>query len=238
MFSSACALAISLTIRTTPVRTTPPDRPVAHVFQNLAHDLRTLPSTSTALAVAVGGFSALTVHNADQDLATWATKRGDSTYGDLGAVLGNGWTQGSAALATYAIGALSHHDRMAHLGSDLIRAQALNGVLTWGLKAPFDRTRPNGGSRSFPSGHTSAAFASAAVVESNFGWRAGAAAYAAAGFIGWTRVRDDQHWLSDVVAGAAIGTIAGRTVTIHHRAWRITPSVGVRQAAVYVIRAR
>lgn len=238
MFSSACALAIALTIGTAPANPAPPDRPVTHLFQNLAHDIRALPSTTTVLIAAAGGFSALTAHNADERLATWATTRGESRYGDLGAVLGDGWTEGGAALATYFGGVISHHERVAHAGSDLIRAQALNGVLTWGLKASVERTRPNGGSRSFPSGHTSAAFASASVIESNFGWRAGAAAYAAAGFIGWTRVRDDQHWLSDVVIGATIGTIAGRTVTIHHHGWRIAPSVGARQAAVYVIRAR
>ena len=67
-----------------------------------------------------------------------------------------------------------------------------------------------------PSGHTSATFASAAVLHRHYGWKIGLPAYAAASFVGWTRVRDRVHWLSDVAFGAAIGTVAGRAVAGRH----------------------
>lgn len=65
---------------------------------------------------------------------------------------------------------------------------------------------------SFPSGHATHAFALAAGVadETRRPWVA-AAAYGTAALVGWSRVHDDQHWTSDVVAGAVVGTAAGLT---------------------------
>jgi membrane-associated phospholipid phosphatase len=45
--------------------------------------------------------------------------------------------------------------------------------------------------------------------------------------VAWTRLRDNQHWLTDAIVGATIGTIVGRSVTHHHakpRAWSVVPS--------------
>jgi membrane-associated phospholipid phosphatase len=240
VFGGAWVLAVWLTLQATPAPTPPPDRPITHIFQNLGHDLRALPSRDNALIGIVGGFSALTVRTADAHVAGWASAHGDSSYGDLGAVLGDGWTEAGGAIATYAVGALGHYPRLAHAGSDLIRAQAVNGLLTWGFKTAVARDRPDGGAHSFPSGHTSAAFATAAVLDGDFGWRAGVPAFAAATFIGWTRVRDSHHWLSDVVVGGAIGAIAGRTVVgrADERPWRVVPVVSRQTMAVFVIRTR
>ena len=48
--------------------------------------------------------------------------------------------------------------------------------------------------------------------ERHYGWKIGVPAYALAGLMGASRIHEDKHWLSDVVAGAALGYIAGRTV--------------------------
>lgn len=45
-----------------------------------------------------------------------------------------------------------------------------------------------------------------------FGWRAGVPAYAVASLVTTSRIRDNRHYLSDVVFGATIGMVAGRTV--------------------------
>ena len=65
----------------------------------------------------------------------------------------------------------------------------------------------------FPSGHATHAFALAAGVadEVRRPWLT-AAAYGTAALVGWSRVHDDQHWASDVVAGAAVGTAASLSV--------------------------
>jgi membrane-associated phospholipid phosphatase len=114
---------------------------------------------------------------------------------------------------------------MAHVGSDLIRAQVLNGLITRTVKVVVNRTRPSGGGQAFPSGHASAAFASAGVLQQHFGWKAAVPAYAAASFVALTRVRDRAHWVSDVVFGAAVGLASARAVTRGHqsKAWTITP---------------
>lgn len=74
-----------------------------------------------------------------------------------------------------------------------------------GLKYSINRERPNGYERSFPSGHTAAAFASAGFLQMRYGWGYGIPAYALAAFTGYSRVESNNHWTSDVLAGAAIG---------------------------------
>ena len=104
-------------------------------------------------------------------------EQGPSGYTKFGDVAGNGWVQAGAAVATYAIGTASDMPKVAHIGSDLIRGQVLTGLITRGLKVGVDRTRPSGGRHSFPSGHSSAAFLTASVLGSHFGWKAASAVF-------------------------------------------------------------
>jgi membrane-associated phospholipid phosphatase len=48
--------------------------------------------------------------------------------------------------------------------------------------------------------------------------------YGIASYVAASRLHDNRHYLSDVVFGAAVGTIAGRTV-VHHAAdyWTFAP---------------
>jgi membrane-associated phospholipid phosphatase len=44
------------------------------------------------------------------------------------------------------------------------------------------------------------------------------ATYGTAGAVAWSRVYEDKHWTSDVVAGSLVGIVAGRgTVAYLHR---------------------
>jgi membrane-associated phospholipid phosphatase len=238
------ALAVTLSLPGSPeARRAPPDadRPFTRVVQNLGEDVRGIPSHKTLIVAAVGAMgAAIAVDHADHRLADWVARRGDSAYSDLGDFLGNGWTEAGAAVSVYALGAAQHSPRTARVGSQLLRAQILNGLLTRALKSAVGRPRPNGGVDSFPSGHTSAAFASASILERTYGWKAGAGAYAAAAFVGWTRVRDNAHWLSDVIAGAALGTVVGQSVGRGDsaRGWTVAPSVGNHAIGIRVIRSR
>ena len=86
------------------------------------------------------------------------------------------------------------------------------------IKKATGRLRPNGENRrSFPSGHTSGSFAVAAVVDELYGEKAGAPAYLIAGLVGVHRIHDNEHWLTDVIAGAALGTIVGRGFAAAYR---------------------
>ena len=78
--------------------------------------------------------------------------------------------------------------------------------VTHGLKRLIDKERPNGGRYSFPSGHTSISFHSAAFLERRFGWKVGIPAYLLAGYVGWTRIYSENHDIWDVLGGAALGT--------------------------------
>jgi membrane-associated phospholipid phosphatase len=65
--------------------------------------------------------------------------------------------------------------------------------------------------QSFPSGHATVAFSLAAALAEETGepWVA-VLGYGSAALVGWSRVYDDKHWTSDVVAGALIGIAGGR----------------------------
>jgi membrane-associated phospholipid phosphatase len=97
---------------------------------------------------------------------------------------------------------------------DFAQAMIVNGAYTGLLKYTVKRERPDGSdSLSFPSGHTSSAFSLAAVANHHYGWKVGVPMYALAAGIGLSRVEQDRHHLSDVIAGATLGIIVGRTVT-------------------------
>ena len=131
-----------------------------------------------------------------------------------GNLLGGTVVQFGASLATYGIGAWADKPGIEELGRDLVRAQLLAGGFTQLVKLTVRRARPDGHRQtSFPSGHTAGAFASATVLGRHYGWRAGVLAVAAASYVAASRLAHDEHYLSDVVFGAAIGLTAGRTVT-------------------------
>jgi membrane-associated phospholipid phosphatase len=216
------------------------DRPFTRLVPYLAHDIGALPSRNTLLLLLAGAAGAAAASNNDESARIWAVAAGSSTLSRFGAIAGDGWVQGSVALGTFVAGRLSNRPGVSHLGSDLVRGQILNGLVTTGLKVAVDRARPNGGSNSFPSGHTSASFTTAAVLQGHYGWKAGGPAFALATVIGWSRVRDRAHWASDIVGGATLGTIVGLAVTKGHREakWLIAPAPVAGGVAITFVKLR
>lgn len=91
---------------------------------------------------------------------------------------------------------------------------AATSLITEGLKLSFPKTRPDGSDRkSFPSGHTSRSFSSAATLYNRQGPGVGIPAFVLASFVGLARVKADKHFVVDVMAGAAIGTASGFLIT-------------------------
>ena len=99
---------------------------------------------------------------------------------------------------------------------DLALALGRTELATYSLKYGVDEQRPNGGGGSFPSGHTSVAFAGAEFIRKRYGWSIGVPAYLAAGFVGWSRVESHNHWTHDVLAGAAIGIFSNHDALAFH----------------------
>ena len=95
---------------------------------------------------------------------------------------------------------------------------AVVATITQTLKYTVGRPRPNQQptppfpyGHSFPSGHASHAFGIAEVVRTIYGNGAGAVFYGLAAITGISRIHDNKHYLSDVVAGAglAVGLVRG-----------------------------
>ena len=121
------------------------------------------------------------------------------------------------------------------------------GIFEGALKFVVGRKRPStttepfkfsplSGNASFPSGHTTEAFAGATVFAEQYPhWYVAVPAYAAASAVGLSRLRANQHWLSDVVAGAFLGSGTSHFLRLHRKkkadetAWHLEPDLnGIR----------
>jgi len=131
---------------------------------------------------------------------------------DVGDAFGSTWTLLGVTAGLGAAGWLGGGPRFSNAAVDMVKTLAVTGAVVGALKVTIDRTRPNGGRLSFPSGHTAVAFAGATVLDEHFGWKVGAPVYALAVFTGLGRMEDNKHYLSDVFAGATIGLLAGRAI--------------------------
>lgn len=73
-------------------------------------------------------------------------------------------------------------------------------------KFVYGKMRPTSTSEtSFPSGHTTSAFAGAGFIQQRYGWLWGSMAYALAGLTAYSRIDADAHFVDDVLAGASNG---------------------------------
>ncbi len=94
-----------------------------------------------------------------------------------------------------------------------VKAIGTSFLISRTLKIVIDKKRPNGGIHSFPSGHTTSAFTSAAFLERRYGWKVGVPAYITAAYVGWSRVYSDYHDWWDVLGGAVLGTASSYVFT-------------------------
>ncbi|PYR70400.1 MAG: hypothetical protein DMF88_02970 [Acidobacteria bacterium] len=158
---------------------------VASLFTNLPADVAHLFTPTNGIIAGVGGAGAAAIHPKDDEIASHIYRASGARHDffHAGATIGDGVEQGSFALGMYVVGRVSKRDGVASSGADLIDAQIVNGLLTQGIKVSTNRKRPSGGPRSFPSGHTSATFATAEVLREHYGWKVGAAVYAIGGYV-------------------------------------------------------
>ena len=136
----------------------------------------------------------------------------------------------AATVGIYGFGLFTGNDKIRSIGVQLGESVIYAGVVTVTLKSLFGRSRPynnrghadfkpfnlNNDNLSFPSGHATLAFAFSTVMAhqvDNIFWKAGW--FTAAGLVCYARLYHDQHWVSDVIVGGAIGYFTGRFVVNH-----------------------
>ena len=163
--------------------------------------------TSTSLWLA-GAASSLYYQNYDTEFRNdWKDHQQMSVaVADTGNILGSG-------IATVGIIAGQYFwDKQKENWQSHARALAWETAVVTVMKYSFGKQRPGDKNAyvSFPSGHTATAFATATSLTYAYGWKAGLISYPLAVLVGASRMADDMHWISDVVAGAFVGVIIGR----------------------------
>ena len=132
---------------------------------------------------------------------------------EIGTYFGDGRTMLGVSLLLMAYGGDENRETGRLLTSTFIST----GVIVWGMKEIIGRKRPLDevvGNPAFPSGHTAYAFAGATLLGAQYP-KLRIPLYIGAGLVGLTRIYLGRHYLSDVIAGAAVGTITGALVSRH-----------------------
>ena len=151
---------------------------------------------------------------------------------------------GSLAIDAVMFGAgrIGNNKNLATDGEAAFEAEAVGGTVTFLLKRVIGRARPGldstraddfgfgrgffggGDYQSFPSGHTTAAFAFATAITARLGQRnsssvnwAAPVLFSVATLTGIQRVYRHAHWASDCLMGAAIGTVSGLAAARWHQ---------------------
>lgn len=150
----------------------------------------------------------------------------------------------AAGLLTWGVGRLSGSRTTADIGLHVAEAVFVASLTSQVIRGPLGRARPsvNGGTdqydfhfgkgfsdfdhRAFPSIHSASGFAAAAVISREVAerwpeasWYATPLAYAVGASPGLARWYLNKHWMSDIVMGGLIGTLAGqKVVSWNHRA--------------------
>jgi membrane-associated phospholipid phosphatase len=223
---------------------TPPHTGIRALLDGLRLDITHLPSLPNVYISAAGGAAALAVHPYDASFNAHLRSHYDAVNLIFapGKYYGDTPEQVAGSILTYAWGRFFDQPKVSHMGMDLLRAQALAEIMVEPLKFATHRQRPDGSNyQSFPSGHSAVTFATATALERHLGWKKAALAYAVASYVAASRLHDNVHYLSDVVFGAAVGTIAGRTVGEHGREtwtshWMVTPAPVPGGTAILVTR--
>lgn len=156
-----------------------------------------------------------------------------STTDDLANIFepfGNGAFTIPALAAFYIFGHFDENDKAKRTALIATESFLITGLYTTILKASFGRHRPSTGDsstsfdgfttdhNSFPSGHTSTAFAIATVIANEYEETPyiKPISYGLATLTGLSRMNDEKHWASDVFFGAALGYFTSKTILYLH----------------------
>jgi membrane-associated phospholipid phosphatase len=142
---------------------------------------------------------------------------------------------GTVTLGLVGAGLVSGNPEITRAGGRLATTLVLAGATSTLSKLVLGRPRPSesldvdgyvpfSGQDAMPSGHTTMAFALAAALADDIHrpW-ASVGLYTVATGVGWSRINDNRHWLSDVAAGAVVGITSAKLVDGHWRIFNLHP---------------
>lgn len=204
---------------------------------------------STMIKIAAASTVAVVFFANDREIMDFAqANRNDITerIAILGEGLGSEWSAGAVG-AGLIIGVVMRNQQITHVSLMAAKAALVSGLAVQGLKYSIQRVRPNdsadpylfdpdgsGKHASFPSGHTTQAFAIATVIaEAAKGHNkyVPILAYSAAALAAWSRVHDQNHWASDVIVGGLIGHLVAKSMMnskMAQKGFLLVPHVGVQ----------
>lgn len=198
---------------------------------------------------ATGVFFAL-----DDEIRDFVQDERNGTTDDLAEIFepfGNGGYTFPGLVGFYLYGHFFKNSKAERTALLAVESFAVTGIFTFALKFSTGRVRPksaqdsgewsgpNFDDVSFPSGHTSSAFAIATVFASEYKnnpW-VPPVAYGLATLTGLSRLNDNKHWASDVFLGGALGYFISKTILKLHsnkkgRHYTIYPRISKKEAGL------
>ena len=176
----------------------------------------------------------------DQEIQDWVQDQRTSTSGDVSKVvrrLGEGPFLIGLIGGLYATGELTNNNSLRKTALLSLESWLTSGFIVWVFKVVAGRARPSTGDskdtfhmfsgkskfHSFPSGHSASAFAVATTIadQTENVW-VDIFAYSLATSVALSRVHDNNHWLSDVFLGSAIGYFVAKKICVLNRSPKST----------------
>jgi len=148
----------------------------------------------------------------DREVLEFVREHRSNDLDHLMNALSNEWSRQNLVLASLAVAAWGD-DRSFLAAQECIKSVALSEAAVSPLKYAVNRRRPTGThsrtNSSFPSSHAATGFAAAATIGHLYP-DAKIPAYAVATLVACSRVYNQRHYATDVLAGACIGVAAAR----------------------------
>lgn len=143
---------------------------------------------------------------------------------------GNGAFTIPVLAGLYLYGRFGENEKLERTALLATESFLVSGLFSTVLKVSMGRHRPSKGdpantfdgpstsNKSFPSGHTTTAFAVATIVANEYEHIPFIAplSYGIATMTGFSRLNDNKHWASDIVFGAALGYFTSKTILKLH----------------------
>lgn len=198
-------------------------RDAADLLPDLWEDTRAATNTHNAVILGVSLAAAIGIRQDLDDRVRENTRRHPDRWGagsDVLGALGDPVYQLPAFAGLYTYSLTRPDEKVHDLSLTLFQAYVLTGLSNTLVKGIANTDRPDpdwaGGRWGFPSFHAASTFAIAGVLDEYYGPQVGWPSYALAGLVGWSRIDQRDHDLSDVVFGSALGLVIGKSVANHH----------------------